>query len=223
MQYGQLAGNQRINSRIYEMFEQIDPTDVPVFVRKFRSERDEQRFHTFRELVVGSHLRVNGMAARYAQQIFGKTPDWVIYETQRRVEEVVDVVSLHQRKETETDMVATLLTGAVWAGWVTIPPDHLYAKVEQKANSYADLAGKLRVPYTVFLFGEFLASVDREEVEHVLYTHHGGLFASLPTLAGLAYFTESSGVYKYWYFANTHATFASHVLQSLNGGSIAAA
>lgn len=218
MQFGVLAGNEHINSRIYQMLEQIDPIDVQAFVRKFRSERDEQRMHTFRELVVGSHLRTNGLNARYEQMVLGKTPDWVICNSENDLTELVDVVSLHQRRETETDMLGTLSTGAVWSGWVTIPPDHLYAKIEQKANLYSSLVGSLSVPYTVFLFGEFLASVDAEEVEYVLREHHGGLFPTLPTLAGLSYFTESAGTYNYTYYANGEATFPSRALQLLGGG-----
>lgn len=136
MKFGVLAKNQHINSRIYEMFGRIDPTDVPTFVRKFRSERDEQRFHTLRELMVGSHLQAHGMRARYEQDIRGKTPDWVLYDSSGGIQELVDLVSLHQRREIEMDMVGTLLTGKAWAGWATIPPNHLYAKIEQKANLY---------------------------------------------------------------------------------------
>lgn len=222
MLFGVLAGNEHINSRIYQMLEQIDPVDVSAFVRKFRTERDEQRMHTFRELVVGSHLRTNGLNARYEQVVLRKTPDWVIYNSADEPTELVDVVSLHQRRETETDMLGTLSTGAIWSGWVSIPPNHLYAKIEQKANLYASLAGSLNVPYTVFLFGEFLASVDPEEVEYVLREHHGGLFPTLPTLAGLSYFTESVGTYSYMYYANGKATFPSRALQLLSGGSVAA-
>jgi hypothetical protein len=222
MQFGVLAGNKHINSRIYQMFELIDPADVMTFVRKFRSERDQQRFHTFRELVVGSHLRANGIYARYEQEILGKTPDWTIYGPDRQTKELIDVVSLHQRRETETEMVSTLSTGAVWAGWVTIPPDHLYAKIEQKANSYAGLVDKLNKPYVVFLFGEFLASLDPEEVEHVLSQHLGGLFPSLPRLAGLAYFTESAGIYRYTYYENDKAAFPSDVISTLKSGQVAA-
>jgi hypothetical protein len=215
MEFGVLAGNSHINARIYEMFKCIDPADVPVFVRKFRSERDEQRFHTFRELIVGSYLCARGLKVRYEQQILGKTPDWVLVDSSDQAEELVDVVTLHQRRETETDMVGTLSTGAIWSGWATIAPDHLYGKIQQKASSYAALAEKIGKPYTVFLFGEFLASVDAEEVEHVLYEHHGGLFSSQPMLAGVVYFTESAGAYSYSFFANNLATHPSPVLSTL--------
>lgn len=211
MQFGALAKSQHINASIYQMFARIDPADVQAFVRKFRSERNEQRLHTFRELIVGSYLQVNGLKARYEQQVLGKTPDWVTLDSGGQLDELVDVVSLHQRRETETEMLETLSNGAVWAGWVTVPPDHLYAKIEQKANRYAGLVGELSKPYTVFLFGEFLASVDPDEVEYVLLQHCGGLFTKLPTLAALIYFTESAGTYKFTCYTNSDAAFPSRI------------
>lgn len=218
MQYGKLAGNDHINARIYEMFGQIDPADVAAFVRKFRKERDEQRFHTFRELVVGSHLRQSGLNARYEQRVQDKTPDWVIYDQAGAVHELIDVTSLHQRRETETDMVGSVAAGQIWTGWVTIPPDHIYSKIESKASAYSRLSAEVGKPYTVFLFGEFLATVDPEEIEHVLYKHHNGVFSSLPMLSGLVYFTEGGGAYRYNYYANAAATFPSPVVRVLGGG-----
>lgn len=108
MQFGVLAPNMRINARIYEMFERIDPADVPAFARKFRSESDEQRLHTFRELIVGAHLRAHGLDARYEQLVRGKTPDWVTLDRAARPDELIDVATLHQRRETKTDMTRTL-------------------------------------------------------------------------------------------------------------------
>jgi hypothetical protein len=38
MNFGTLAGNDSINSRIHEMLRTLHPEDVPRFVRKFRSD-----------------------------------------------------------------------------------------------------------------------------------------------------------------------------------------
>lgn len=212
MKFGVLAGNDQINSRIYEMFEDIDPSDVAIFARKFKSERDEQRFHTFRELIIGSQLRRQGVRLRHERKISGKTPDWVIVDDTDQVNEVLDVVTLHKRRQTETEMLKTLSTGQIWSGWVTIPPDHIYSKIEQKANAYAALINEIKKPYVVCLFGEFTASIDPEEVEHVLYGHHGGVLSRLPTLAGVVFFLERSGSYSYSYYANPAATYPSPFL-----------
>lgn len=212
MKFGILAGNSHINSRIYKMFEDIDPSDVIVFARKFKSERDEQRFHTFRELIIGSQLRRQGLNLRYERMILGKTPDWVVVDDEDQMIEILDVVTLHQRRETETDIFSTISTGQIWSGFVTIPSDHIYSKIEQKANAYAGLVNEITRPYVVCLFGEFTASVDPEEVQYVLYDHHGGLFLMLPTLAAVIYFYEHSGAYHYSYFANHAAAHPSRLL-----------
>ncbi len=212
MQFGVLAGNSHINSRIYEMFNDIEPSDRAAFVKKFKTESDRQRFHTFRELVIGSHLRRQGMKLRYAQKILGKTPDWVLLDAADKIVEILDVVTLHQREAKETDIMASVSFGQIWSGWITIPSDHIYSKIERKANAYAALVGKINRPYVVCLFGEFFASVDPEEVRHVLYEHHGGALSKLPTLAGVIFFFEESGTYRYSYFANHAATYPSSLL-----------
>lgn len=216
MKYGVLAGNNHINARIYQLFDDIDAEDVNAFVRKFRREKGEHRMHTFRELIVGSHLRKYGLDARYEQEVQGKTPDWVIRAPDGDVLEIVDVVTLHQRKALETDMVGTLVQGEVWTGWMTIPPDHIYAKIQQKANRYSDLSSELDRPYLLYVFGEFLASIDPEEIAHVVHKHHGGLFTKVPWLVGVVYFTESSGTYKYAYFSNEGAKLISPTLRAFD-------
>jgi hypothetical protein len=213
MRFGLLAGNEHINSRIYELLGNIDPSDAPAFARKFKEERNEQRFHTFRELILGAQLRGRGLNMRYEQKILGKTPDWVAIGPNGEVEEIFDVASLHQRNATEADMYSAISAGHIWSGWVTIPPDHIYSKVEQKADAYSALVEATRKPYVVCLFGEFMACVDPEEVEYVLEKHHGGLFRRVPTLAGVIYFFEQSGSYRYCHFSNPAAHFRSSYLE----------
>jgi hypothetical protein len=205
MKFGVLAGNSHINSRIYEMFESIDPRDVSTFVRKFRSESDSQRFHTYRELILGSELRRRGLNLRYEQNVNGKTPDWAVLSDSGEVDEILDVVTLHQRRSNDLDIGQAIAAGRVWAGWVTLSPDHIYSKIQRKADAYADLAARSHTPYTVCLFGEFTACVDPVQVEHVLYTHRGGAFTDWPNLAGVLYFYERSGVYHYSHFVNQSA------------------
>ncbi|WP_457356635.1 hypothetical protein [Roseateles sp. P5_D6] len=215
MKFGVLAGNSHINSRIYRMFEELHPSDPALFARKFKTVRDDERFHTFRELIIGAKFRRQGFDFRYEHKVLGKTPDWVSVDESGQVQEILDVVTLHQRRETETDMVGTLSTGEVWTGWVTIPPDHIYSKIEQKANAYSGLVGTLEKPYVVCLFGEFTACVDPEEVQHVLYSHHGGVFANSPMLAGVIYFVERSGTYDFSHFPNPAATYPSALLHAI--------
>jgi hypothetical protein len=212
MKFGVLAGNSHINARIHKMLEEIDSSDVSAFIRKFKSERNEQLFHTYRELIIGAELRRHGFRLRYEQKVLEKTPDWVIVDEVDQVGEILDVVTLHQRRETETDMQHTVSTGEIWSGWVTIPPDHIYSKIEQKANAYADLVSTINKPYIVCMFGEFTACVNPEEVQYVLYDHKGGVFSTTPTLSGVVYFFECSGEYHYFYFGNPTASHPSSCL-----------
>jgi hypothetical protein len=185
MEHGTLAGNSSINDRIYSCLATLDPRDVPAFFRKFRrGGGDDERFHTFRELLLGSHLRQRGWAVRYEQHLAGKTPDWLIPAGASGPSEIVDVVTLHQRRSTDVEIGATISAGQIWSGWVTIPPDHILSKLDQKVGSYRRLASLHALPYTVALFGEFTASVDPEEVSHVLYEHHGACSRRLPSSQG---------------------------------------
>lgn len=182
-----------------------------LLVRKFRSESDEQCFHTYRELILGSHLRRQGGDWRYEQKIGSKTPDWVVYDSDDQVIEIVDVFTLHQRRETDVAIFKGLSFRGSWAGWITIAPDHLFSKIEQKANTYAKLIEKLGVPYVVAMFGEFTASVEPDEVYHVVSELHGGIFGDIPSLAGVIFFRERSGDYEFSRFANPVASHPSHV------------
>jgi hypothetical protein len=69
VEHGRLAGNTSINARIYACLAKLDPKDVAAFVRKFHRDKDDQNFHTFRELILAAHLRERGWAARYEQSL----------------------------------------------------------------------------------------------------------------------------------------------------------
>jgi hypothetical protein len=212
MKFGTLAGNSSINSLIYASFEEIYLEDVAVFVRKFKFEKGMQLFHTLHELTVGAELCRRGQPARYERSVGGKTPDWSIEDEAGRVVEIFDVVALHQRQGTETDMLKTVSEGQIWSGWVSIPPDHIYSKIEQKAGPYSGLVDRLQIPYVIGLFGEFTASVDPEEVHDVLFEHHGGLFQQLPSVSALLYAYEENGIHHYTLFANPHARYQSRAV-----------
>jgi hypothetical protein len=213
MTFGTLAGNDFINSRIHEMLGALHPDDVPRFVRKFRSDPDEQCFHTYRELILGAHLRTCGWNLRYGQSLGGRTPDWVLINDVGQVAEIIDVATLHQRRVVDKAIGKTVSSHRPWVGWVSTPPDRLYAKLREKAEAYASLAADLHVPYTVALFGEFTAPIEPFEVHHVLHELHGGVFAAVPTVTGALFFRERLGQYEYHHFMNSRATLISQVLR----------
>jgi hypothetical protein len=213
MNFGTLAGNDFINSRIHEMLGALHPEDVPRFVRKFRSNPDEQRFHTYRELILGAHLRTCGWNLRYERSLGGRTPDWVLIDDGGQVAEIVDVVTLHQRRVVDRAIGKAVSSHRPWVGWVSTPPDRLFAKLREKAKSYASLADDLHLPYVVALFGEFTAPIEPHEVHHVLHELHGGVFAAMPALAGTLFFRERFGEYEYHHFTNSRATLSSQIIR----------
>jgi hypothetical protein len=103
MRFGVISGNDAINDRICAALEHVHPDDVPKIVAKFRYTNDTQRFHTFRELLVGAHLRANDLDVRYEREVLGKTPDWTLPVGDDAVE-LIDVATIHQRKALESEM-----------------------------------------------------------------------------------------------------------------------
>jgi hypothetical protein len=212
MDFGRLAGNDVIDGRIHEMLGTLDPADVPRFVRKFRSDADEQCFHTYRELILGAHLRTCGWNLRYEQAIGDKTPDWVLIGDDGRAAEILDVLTLHQRRVVDREIGEELSSGRPWVGWISMPPDHLFSKLRAKAEAYSSLGQSLCLPYVVALFGEFTASIEPFEVHNALYELHGGVFAAVPAVAGALFFRERLEQYEYHHFTNPRATLISRIL-----------
>jgi hypothetical protein len=212
LDFGRLAGNDAINTRIYECFRVIEQRDVRKFVRKLQSEKDNQRFHTFRELIFGAQLAAHGLRPRYEQSLAGLTPDWAVYDEHGVLTEIVDVVTLHPRYDIDRDIASTIGTGAIWSGWITTAPDRLYVKLQDKFGAYSKYAEGERVAFVVALFSEFMAPLDAEEIEHVLTTLHGGLFGDYPKVSGLVHFEQSNGAYRFVGFANASAPIRSEIV-----------
>jgi hypothetical protein len=214
MRFGVISRNEAINARIYAALEHIHPADVPKIVAKFRNTNDTQRFHTFRELLVGAHLRANGLDARFERAVAGKTPDWTLLAEGNDPVELIDVASIHQRNALESEMRRTVAAGQIWSGWPGIPPEHIYGKVDAKAGAYAELAATAGVAYTIFLHGEFMSCLDADDIKEVLLGDHG-VFATRSHLSGVSFFTHSNGVDTYSYFENSRGNRASVALQTL--------
>lgn len=212
MKFGILAGNNYINTRIYELFSQIDPIDAEKFSRKFKSEAGDQLFHTYRELILGAELRGRGLNLMYEKEVCKKTPDWVGFSTNGEVEEIFDVVTLHQKRGIDIEIGKVVARGQAWSGWVHVSPDHVYSKIQQKAEAYTEISESLGVPYTICIFGEFTSFIEPSDIENVLYNLHGGIFKENPYLAGAVYFYEKSGTYRYVHFENHLASLKSKYL-----------
>jgi hypothetical protein len=200
----QLDPNERGNAHLQRLVRCLHPHDHAAFVEKLTTQPLRERFHTYRELLLGAQLRLGGADFRYEQDIDGQTPDWSLSDSGRLIE-VVDVVTFHQRKDKEREITTDLRSTDRWTGWITIPPDHSYRKLSDKAGQYAALARRTQVPYVLAAFGDFLASLDPEDLKHVLYTQHGGWFATTKEVSGVIYFHEKNARFEFVYFANPKA------------------
>jgi hypothetical protein len=192
----------------------LDPADIHRFVRKFRSDGDEECFHTYRELILGAHLRKRGWNLRYEQSLGGKTPDWALVNHDGQVTEIIDVVTLHQRRAVDRAIGKAVSSNQSWVGWVSTRPERLFAKLREKAGAYAQTAAKANVPYIIAVFGEFTAPIEPLEVHHVLYKMYGGVFGAVPTVAGTIFFRERHGEYEYHHFTNSRAALSSKIISS---------
>lgn len=189
------------NSHLRRLILSLHPHDSSQFVEKLTTQPLRERFHSYRELLLGAQIRRGGADFRYEQDIDGKTPDWSLVEDGRLIE-IIDVVTLHQRNEKEREITTTIRANSSWDGWITIPPDHIYRKLSDKAGQYSALARSSRAPFVLAVFGDFLASISPGEIEHVLYAQHGGWFKTAPEVSGVIYFHEKDFRYEFIYFPN---------------------
>lgn len=208
------------NAHLHELINNLHPDDALQFLAKFTKLPLRARFHTYRELLLGTQLRQNGADWRYEQPILGKTPDWSLRGEDSQVIEVVDVMTLHQRCEKEKEISDSLRSTGSWCGWIGIPPDHIFRKLNDKANKYSKLARELKVPYVIAVFGEFVASISPEDIEQVLCRHSNRWFYDNPEVAGILYFRggKKSFTFEFRYFPNPGADhpsmFVASALQS---------
>jgi hypothetical protein len=203
MQSEIFSGNSSINSRIHECFQYLQQDDVAKFKKRFREHNADQKPHTFRELLVGGFLAKTGLQPRYEREIEGKTPDWALLQGTDEIAGVLDVLTFHKDWATERSMSQSLSRGEVWCGWMPSNSERLFQKLQEKVGQYRVLVAKLKVPYVIALFGEFLASIDDHEINDVLFTDHGGgIFGQSPSLSGFLFFEESGGRYRFSYFPN---------------------
>ena len=203
-QLPQLDPDEHGNARLQRLIRCLHPDDYGPFVAKLTTQPLRARLHTYRELLLGAQIRRGGADFRYEQEVDGQTPDWSLSEGGKLLE-LIDVLTLHQRNEKEREITTSLHTKKRWAGWITIPADHIYRKLNDKSGQYSALAREKRVPYVLAAFGDFFASISPEEVKRVLYVEHDGWFATVPEVSGVIYFTERSFRFEFMYFQNPAA------------------
>jgi hypothetical protein len=200
------------DARLRALVARLHPDDVRPFVEKLTTQSLPARFHTYRELLAGIHLRDRGFDVRYERDIGKQTPDWALMSAEGTIIEILDVVTLHQRYEKDAEIREAVRTSGQWSGWITIPPDHIYRKLSDKARQYSRTAKDLNLPYVLAVFGDFTASISPEDMRHVLYEQHDGWFKTAPEVSGLIYFRESALGFEYSYYVNRYAALRSVML-----------
>ena len=200
-----LDPDERGNQHLQGLVRKLHPDDAPSFVNKFTSQPLIARFHTYRELLVGAYLREQRIDVRYERAIDGQTPDWYLAAHDGAHDEILDVFTLHQRREKDIEISSSIADYCRWVGWITVPPDHIYRKLTDKAGQYNNLVKRCSIRMVLAPFVEFTASIEPEEMHHVLFERHGGWFATAPTVSGVLYSRMHNCEFEAIYFANPHA------------------
>ncbi len=201
-------GNLVMNSKNYEelrlreLYRSICSTDVQKFKTKFDKQSLREKFHTLRELQFGAFHREEGFELRYELEIDGKTPDWSLLDKNGKVSEIVDVITLHQRYDKEKEIYSVIKSTNVWAGWITIPPDHIFRKFADKSGQYSVLVESQNIPFSIAAFAAFDTAIDEADLKHILYSLHDGWFNAYPEVAGIILFRERIFENEYTYFLN---------------------
>ena len=190
MKYGVIAGNSSINRTIYRCFEHIREEDAHALAKKFlslpRTEDNDERMHTFRELILGAFLGTLGHRVIHERPVCGKTPDWSIVNQDDALLAIVEVVNFNAGRGSNVD--------------------RLYAATQGKFTTYKQLAEDQGVPYIVGIHGDFFADVEPDEMEEVLFHPDYGLFRAYPEVSGVLFFVVSVSSYPITYHPSPNAT-----------------
>jgi hypothetical protein len=211
MKYGIIAESKKVNEFIYYCFEYLCEEDQRKFVKSFKSQPHDsyQVMHTFRELILGSHLIANGINARYEWRLGDKTPDWCILDEKSTVKAIVELTNFHIDNKTEKFIEKEKKSNNIVLYWRDGNNDNvkrLYNAIKYKSEKYCSMANELRIPFIVALFGEFEATIEIEEVRHCILNNEYGLFAIYPQVCGLMFFEQKMGSYSFSYEPNPIST-----------------
>ena len=174
------------------------------FVKKFRVQphNEDQVMHTFRELILGAFLSMNGLKVRYEFKIDSKSPDWCILNDDESLSGIIELINFHIDRATETSQKQVIESGRVWCDWMKPNNARLYQKIEEKINIYDALIKKYKVPYIISVFGDFTAFIEMDVLHQCLFQDHGGIFNQYTIISGVLFFEESLGRYHFNYIAN---------------------
>lgn len=197
----------------------LHPTDVGKFKRQLSVDKADmlEYAHVCKDLAVGTFLRKHGIDARYEVDIGGLTPDWCVYSDSGKIGAIIEVYNYHLDRATQS-IIGRQHSHGTWATyWISHETqckqdearpkiNRLYQAIQTKAIRYRSLIVTIGVPYVVTVFGHFETALTEADLRHVLGGEQHHLFAENPHLSGVLGSCESSGVYRFCYIANEHAT-----------------
>lgn len=204
-----IAKNRYIDAAIKTCFGSLPAAMARKFERKFKAQRSDNDLvmHTFRELLVGAYLANQGEKLEYELGLGAKTPDWTLVDGNGRPTAILELTNFHAPRADETAMRESQYRSEMYCEWQPNPTRRLYQAIQGKVDSYSQLVRDLGIPYVVAVFGDFLATIEIDELREVLYAaYEGGIFRYSQAIAGVLFFEERSGTYGFQYLSNPNAT-----------------
>lgn len=139
-----------------------------------------------------------------------RQPDWTILNNQELVNCIIECTNFHIDKATEVEIKKSRSEKRVISYWRDGNKDNvkrLYQSIWSKATVYKSLIEKIKVPYVIAVFSDFIVAIDHEEIEHCVYDKDTGIFNSFPETSGILHFVEESGRYTFMYYKNPEANY----------------
>jgi hypothetical protein len=201
MENSRIAGNASINAMINYCLEYITDKDKQKFRSKFRKQYQDntQVMHTFRELILGAYLGMNGFTIRYEKVVDGKTPDWCILDTKSNLIGIAELVNLEIDLETAIDIkeqVSKKGHASYWADGRADNTYRLYSHIRDKAEAYKDLVGKLEIFYIISAYVDFKLKIYfKEELYPYLFGKDDSIFKQYPEVSAILFFEDDGDKY----------------------------
>ncbi len=173
-----------MNAAVYRCFSYIDESEARKFIRKFRDQPHDkvQVMHTFRELILGAFLAMNGLQVPIftTPRLSPNTKLVHILDESARPQCVVELLNFNPSAATSQDVVDQLQAKGIWCNWVAPNTERLYSALWEKATRYSALAERRGLSYVIGVFGDFIACVEPDELDECLLTAETGLFWLYP-------------------------------------------
>jgi hypothetical protein len=190
MQYDRLLASSNMDATAKRCLSRISAEDATRFVTEFQNpnNQDWQITHTYRELILGTYLRLAGFDARYSVQLDSQEPDWSILDENSKPRAIAEVASLHAPIDVE-NLTYDLHRG-FWGE--NDNTDRLYSRLQGKITKYKDLVENRRLAFVVAIFSQNPAFVQLSEFQACLQDENSGLFKAYPMLSGAILFQEGT-------------------------------